>query len=402
MAKRKKTDVLQPEPPQQPEQPGPRPNAAVTAMVRRDDTMAIAFQGLVPASIGEALSLAQNLARSRAIPPGMQGQPETVLTVIMAGNELGLTPIRSLQQITNIKGRLCIAADLQLAQVRRSGTLAFFDEGFEFRGKTDLNLAERTKDGQKILALVATMTDQKPYGWCTVQRKGDPTTYTKVFTWDDAERVDIRERDEDGSEGQATKKKLSEKTNYRNYPQDMYPKRARARTLQLSHSDVLAGMPAIETMDSAYIDAEVISNVPAPTSSEDTIDALLKAIRDTDAEAYQTIVAGFDQLQLAIAKRLQLLRQFTGNATGLVSWLKNEYANRKTGGRGYQKPDVLSGSQDASKRPAGAQNQAGGASNQAADESKGQPDATKEPVEESGGMESLKTIAARFQSGPSF
>lgn len=332
--------------------------AGVQSLQRRDDTMAVAFQGLVPGSMGEAMQLAQHLAKSKAVPKSLQGEPESVFTIIMAGMEIGLTPIRAIQSISVISGSLAMKADLQLAQVRRSGALEYFDEGFELAGKTDESLEDRLSrtgrtpaEQSELAALAGTIMDLtndvpegQPYGWAISQRRSDPQKHVRVFSWLDAERFTYDEWEGPDSNRRKVKKKLSEKHAYVSTPQDMYPKRARVRVLQVTHSDVLAGMPAIEALDGTpgAIEAEVInSEVVQPTSSEDMIGQLLATIRETDATAASSIVAGFEQLQMGIAKRLQKLTEYRGNPAGLLDWLKTEYANRKSGGRGRQVKDTL-------------------------------------------------------------
>jgi hypothetical protein len=321
------------------------------SLMKRDASMAAAFTGLVPSSIGEALSVAQTLARSKAVPKSLQGEPESVFTIILAGVELGLTPLRAIQSISIISGSLAMKADLQLALVRRSASLAFFDEGFERAGKTDgdgnledrLRRRGRTPAEQNELAEFATtildLTDDvpegQPYGWAIAQRIGDPQKHLRVFSCLDAERFKYTEWDGPDNNRRKVEKTLAEKAAYVNNPQDMYPKRARVRVLQVTHSDVLAGMPAVEALDEAVIDGEVVRTeaMPQAVSSEDVIDQMLGAIDQADKTLGTSIRAGFDTLQMGIAKRLQLLRKFDGNPTGLAEALKDEYALQKSGGR---------------------------------------------------------------------
>lgn len=284
----------------------------------RQSAMTTAFQGLIPTSIGEAFALAGYLANSKAIPVFYRGKPETILTVILAGLEIGLTPIRSLNNLTNISGNLGMKADLQLALVRRSGLLDFYDEGFEVRGKTDTDLNTRTQDGAKILSLVKAVPEGKPYGWASARRKGDDTLTTRTFTWTDAETAEIWEKDDDG--GEKRKTKLSQKFNYQSFPADMYPKRARGRVLQITHSDILAGMLSTEALEGGQV--PVIDVEPAYTA-----DDILAEAGDEQAQA---ITAGFDFLEFSPARRTQKLVEYRGRFADLVTWLRDE-AGQRTG-----------------------------------------------------------------------
>jgi len=381
---------------EEPEEP-PQAGALARRQLERDDAMVLAFKGLIPSSIGEAMEVARFLARSGAIPAGLRGQPETVFTVIMAGMELGLTPIRAIKNIVNIKGNLAMAAALQLALVRRSGVLAYFDEGFELAAQTDRNLKDRALDHDLILKLVKAqdIPAGKPYGWCTMKRKGDPGLTTRVFSWVDAERFIYNARDDEdggGGSGSYTKKKLSEKSNYVNTPQDMYPKRARTRVIDVLFSDVTAGLPAVEALDGVVLEGEVVSSERVPVSSEDRIGSLLGAIRLQDASAATSIEAGFEQLKMGIAKRLQKLTEFQGNPTGLMEWLKTEWANRRSG---RAERDVLSGAPAApdAKQPSKT-------TTTAAPEPPPEPAAHQNPDRQArgGGMESVKSVADRFKA----
>lgn len=290
---------------------------ALAAPDGRQSAMTTAFQGLLPTSIGEAFALAGYLAQSKAIPTFYRGKPETILTVILAGLEIGLTPIRSLNNLTNISGNLGMKADLQLALVRRSGLLDFYDEGFEFRGKTDTDLDTRTADGAKILALVKIVPDGKPYGWASARRKGDSNLTTRTFTWIDAETAEIWEKDEDG--GDKRKTKLSAKFNYQSFPADMYPKRARGRVLQITHSDVLAGMLSTEALEGGQV--PVIDVEPAYTSDD--------ILAEAGDELAQAITAGFDFLEFSPGRRTQKLVEYRGRPADLVTWLRDEAGQRK-------------------------------------------------------------------------
>lgn len=299
--------------------------AIAGALATRQQTMATAFSGLIPTSIGEAFTLAQTLAKSTAIPKGYRGKPENILVSILAGLEIGLTPIRSLNMLTNISGNLGMRADLAIALVRRSGVLDYYDEGYEEREGTDGDLATRAADGGKILALVKTVPKGAPYGWASGRRKGDPPGQitTRVFSWVDADTAEIWEDDESSGRKRS---KLSERFNYKSFPGDIYPKRARTRVLGVLFSDVLAGMPTVESLEGGQvIDAEFRTVAP-------DADAVLAAIEETDPTLAANIVAGFDALKMSPARRLQKLTEFQDHPDRLATWLRDEFGTQT--GRG--------------------------------------------------------------------
>lgn len=318
-----------------PEDPNPMPNNSL--VVARNQTMALAFSGLVPQSIGDAMALCTSLAKSDAIPKALRGKAESVLTVVMAGMEIGLTPIRSIQSITNISGNLCMKADLQLALVRRSGLLVYFDEGYEEAGSTDHEgrllkklQAARCPDpdgvADLILELTADVPDGKPYGWTVAKRKGDEQLIVRTFTWLDAERAFTWEQDEDNPNStQRTRKKLSEKFNYQAWPQSMYPRRSRGAVLQTGFSDVLAGMPTYESLEGG----QVLDVSPDDYQVGTPADDLLAEMRTQDPESTQGIELAFENMQLANGRQLQLLTKFKGDPKALYLHLRDEYARRQ-------------------------------------------------------------------------
>lgn len=353
----------------------PGPKASQALAVARAGTMATAFAGLIPTSIGEAFTWAGYLAKSTAVPMSVRkGGPETVLTVILAGMELGLTPIRAIQSITNISGTLCMKADLQLALVKNRGVMVFMDEGFERYGQTDSNLGKRlalamrkvadTEDVELVVEKIAAATstgmkDGDPYGWAVGIRQGDRTIHVRTFTYADAVKAVIYEKDENG-EGKASPKALADKFNYKSFPGDMYPKRARTRLLQVVASDVTNGLPAVEAIEGGQIiEGEFTVHHGDDGPGQADADDLLQAIRDEDQALAAGIESGFEQLKLGKAARLQRLTQFKGKPKDLMDWLKGEYAGRQ--GKKRTTPDVLSGGGEPAKtepaKPAAEQQQ---------------------------------------------
>lgn len=342
----------------------PKPQATLA----RRDTMAAAFQGLMPTTVGEVMVLATHLAKSQAIPKSLRGSAETAFTVIWAGMELGLTPIRSLQSISNISGTLCMKADLQLALTQSRGVLPFYDENFERAGVTDLDLGERLKLSmrigkvedhedqadlihRKILAAVVDLKKGDPYGWAAAVRRSEAKVHVRTFTFADAQKAIIYEHDEANPGAPKERKPLSEKFNYKSFPGDMYPKRARTRLLQVVASDVTNGLPSVEAMEGGQvIDAEYRYEPDPP----DDVEALLVKIEDggpASQELAQGIRSGFDVLQIGPAKQLQLLMKHKGEPDKLYQWLRDEHAKRDGKDSAPPKKDVKAEAKPADKPP---------------------------------------------------
>jgi len=352
-------------------------------------TVASAFQGLMPSSLGEAFQLSSYLAKSTVVPKSLRNKPESILAVVMAGMELGLAPMRALNNITIISGNMAMKTDLQLAIVRRSGLLAYHDEGFELRGQSDQTLLQRAKDGQKILALVQAVPDGKPYGWCTVQRQGEDQLRTYVFTWVDADRVlatEWEEAEEEGGRGQKKTIKLADKHNYRNYPQSMYPRRARGAVLQVVFGDALAGIPAVEALEGG----QVIQAEYTTADEPDDVEALMAKIQDQDSELATGITAGFEHLGANRARQLQLLTKYKDDPAGLYQWLRDEAARRH--GKDQAPPKRTT-----TAAPAAPAEPAPAGTAAPAEPAKAGTATTTEPAPAAGGK--LADLAARFGNG---
>lgn len=360
-----------------------RPTAAMT----RQSTMSTAFAGLIPTSIGEVQTLATALARSEVIPKALRQKPDDVFVVIMTGLELGLSPLQAVNNISIISGNLSLKANLQLAIVRQSGLLAYWDEGFD-------DTAKNQDDW---------------FGWAEVSRQGIPDpddpkklkVFRREFGVRHAKRVRTYENNRDIT--------LDQKSNYQNWPDRMYPYRARSWVLEAVFGDILKGLPATEGLvDGQVIDAEFQVE---PAERHDDIDALMAAIHDQDADLAVGIDAGFDALKLSPARRLQKLVEFKGKPKDLLTWLRDEYGQREgkgkagTARRAKEAAQVL----DADQAPAAPQSpQAGQA--QAADPNHqapadAPPATTPAPAADPPGptpAAKLKSFRDAFKSGSTF
>lgn len=145
----------------------------------------------------EAMELARMMSSSALAPKDFKNKPEDTLIAMMMGNELGLNPMQSIQNIAVINGRPCIWGDAMLALVQNHPS---FDE------------IEETFDDSKMTAI------------CTVTRKGGKPHVSK-FSQEDAVLA--------GLWGNNTWKK---------YPKRMLAMRARGFALRNQFADALLGL----------------------------------------------------------------------------------------------------------------------------------------------------------------
>ena len=79
--------------------------------------------------LNEYLALAGQIARTELVPEALRGRAESVLAVMMAGNELGIGPMQALQSINIIKGKPALSAELMRALVLGAGHQFIVDAG---------------------------------------------------------------------------------------------------------------------------------------------------------------------------------------------------------------------------------------------------------------------------------
>lgn len=182
-----------------------------------------AVAAMVPSDIDQAYRLAQAFARSNMTPKSYDNNPDKIFVGILAGAEIGLTPMQSLQSIAVIGNNPSVWGDGALALVQASGLLVDMEE---------------TDDGQKAT--------------CRLVRIDRTTEIVRSFSMDDAKKAGLA-----GKSGPWT-----------NYPQRMRQMRARAWALRDGFSDVLKGLRiAEEVRDYAEIDGGEIAAKSVPLTT---------------------------------------------------------------------------------------------------------------------------------------
>lgn len=160
----------------------------MTGLARQDPP---AWVALAPV----AKSLAQDIYRTEFVPQALRGNGPAVLACVMAGAEIGLGPMTSLQLIDVIQGRPALSPEGQRALVQRAG--------------------------HRIVPREMTATT------CTVwgQRADTGDELAVTFTIDDAERAG-----------------LAGKQNWRQYPDSMLLARATSKLCRALFADVVSGI----------------------------------------------------------------------------------------------------------------------------------------------------------------
>lgn len=154
--------------------------------------------------------------------PKRVDRPEHLAVRIIAGLEIGLSPVQAVNNIMVINGRASLWGDAALAIVRASGLLVFHDEEIEGTGEDRL-------------------------GYCTVQRDGEADK--RKFTFSVADAIKAQLWTKDGP--------------WQTYPDRMLKLRARAFALRDVFPDLLSGLAIVEEQ----LDAKPEKEMP-PTSVE--------------------------------------------------------------------------------------------------------------------------------------
>lgn len=82
---------------------------------------------IIPRSIDEVMILAAELSKATTIAAEMRDKPANVLAAILAGQELGFSPMAALRSVYIIKGIPKLSADAMVAAVLASGKAQYFE-----------------------------------------------------------------------------------------------------------------------------------------------------------------------------------------------------------------------------------------------------------------------------------
>jgi hypothetical protein len=186
----------------------------------------------------EVYDLSTKLANTEFVPAGLRGKPAAIAACVLAGRELGIGPMSSLQNIIVIDGRPSMTALLMRQLILAAGHSIHYAESTDFR--------------------------------CIVKgrRRGEEDWTTIVWTMD-----------------QAKKAGLDGKMNWRKYPKQMLQARATGELARLAFADCLGGMGYLEDEISEVDTAEVVSmedRKSKRTMRRGSVPTIIPNLPDTD------------------------------------------------------------------------------------------------------------------------
>lgn len=212
---------------------------------------------IIPRSLPEVTDLAERFAKSSLIPSDLKGKASDVFVTLLAGQELGLSPMAALRSIHVVKGKPILAADAMVALVLASGLCDYFKP----KGKTATSVTYVTK------------------------RKGDTETEL-TYTIEDAKQAGITGGD-----------------NWRKYTRAMLSARCKAELARDVYPDVLAGVYETSEADEIRDKAQV---TPLRPVEPEAVDAEIVEERAPfpadDVERQMRESASIDDLRTVAAK----------------------------------------------------------------------------------------------------
>ncbi len=209
---------------------------------------------IVPRTITEVQSLAEILAKSTLLPESLRNKVPDVVVSILAGAELGLSPMAAIRGVHVVQGKPILSADTMVGLVLRSGLAEYF--------------IQIEADGTK-----ATFE---------TKRKGSPQAQRCTWTIDDAKRAAVNTKD-----------------NWRMYPRAMLSARARAELARSVYPDVLAGVydPNEEAVP--------VREKSAPTLVNDAVDAEVVEVSEFDVSRIDAATT-LEELKLLVPELTKL------------------------------------------------------------------------------------------------
>lgn len=105
---------------------------------------------LSPNSLQEAMDLANIMSQSEMVPKDYRGNPGNILVAVQMGQELGLKPVQSLQNIAVVNGRPSVWGDGLRAIVMSAPDLCDLRDDFDESTMTARCTITRIKNGNKI------------------------------------------------------------------------------------------------------------------------------------------------------------------------------------------------------------------------------------------------------------
>lgn len=188
---------------------------------------------IIPRNLDEVKNLSELMAKSTLLPDALRGKAADVFVSILAGQELGLSPMASLRGVHVVQGKPILSADTMVGIVLGSGMAEYF-----------------------------ICVDEQPTSVTyETKRKGAPKAQSCTWTMKDAEIAGL----------------IKDGGNWKKFPRAMLKARAKAMLARDVYPDVLAGC-----YDADEIRESTRSETVCQTVPEETLDAEVVEQREAD------------------------------------------------------------------------------------------------------------------------
>lgn len=173
------------------------------------DLPAASTPDLVPARVGgytvsELVRVAQLVSKAVTLPKALQGSPDNLLAVMLAGRELGIGPMAATRMVHIINGQTSIATELKLALAFRAGH----------------DIQALAEGSGWCIAGCASHPEAGCYGW----RMGDtdgPDSYPGLTEWTTAAEIMVETWEDAPGGRRKVEAPITAKSNWHSYQRNM-------------------------------------------------------------------------------------------------------------------------------------------------------------------------------------
>ncbi len=216
---------------------------------------------IVPRTLDEVGTLADVLAKSTLLPDALRGKSADIVVSILAGQELGLSPMAAIRGVFVVQGKPVLSADTMVGLILGSGLAEYFTCVED----TDARVTYETK------------------------RKGSPHAQRVSWSTEDTKRAGLNTKD-----------------NWRLFTRQMMKARAKAILARDAYPDVLAGcydeneiaVPVMAPAPMDAVDAEVVTANDIPLHEQCTRAGTLEVLKQL-APAVSKLAKGSSERALA-------------------------------------------------------------------------------------------------------
>ena len=248
------------------------------------ETKAVTKVNWAPRTFEQGMELAKLVANTGFAPKNYKGHPEECLMAMMAGNEVGLGPMASLQNIAVINGYPSVFGDAALALVKASPDYEYLHETFSEDGSTAICQAKRKGEEESIRKF--SLKDAADAG--LLDKPGPWKQYRKRMLQMRARAWAIRDVWPHVLKGLSIKEEVQDIKEPKNVTPEAKPEELKKNPVDVQ-IERLEGILDIAVQDEKLTEEESIKTVKTVREKYKTIDVLTRRIDKIDESLNNTI-----------------------------------------------------------------------------------------------------------------